>query len=125
MRTQRIGAALTATATFASNLTAINRIRAALIATAFGNATIDEPREVIYVEAEDRNTKIESSSRTVYVEKYTNMVAVTSDGTRKVSVAESSRSYQLGKDDRSIPIDAEDRDVLVPATRPESLLKND
>jgi hypothetical protein len=117
---------------------------------------IDEPREIIYVESDDRKATVElGDERKAFIKKHDRYAAVppNSDRTATVDTTEvskaisrdalegfrgaffwfvelpmirsSSRSYQIDDDDRFVSIDAADRDALVPATRPESLLRND
>ena len=111
-------AALTASATTNSSAKSFTKISAALTATFYADAMLDELREVIYVEADDRTAVVDYPSRKAFVENYINKAVVISDGTRKASVVTSSRSYQIGEDDRSISIVADDRDAPVPAQSP-------
>lgn len=154
--TKKLNAAssLTATATPSGALIANRRMQAALTIISFRDGMIDEPREIIYVESDDRKATVElGDERKAFIKKHDRYAAVppNSDRTATVDTTEvsraisrdalegfrgaffwfvelpmirsSSRSYQIDDDDRFVSIDAADRDALVPATRPESLLK--
>lgn len=152
-KTLNAASSLTAIALPAAALSANRRMQAALAVVAYREALIDEPREIIYVEADNRKASVESVYRKAYINEYDRYASVPaySDRTAKVETTEvsqaisrdalddfrglffwfielplvrsSSRSYQIVDDDRSVSVEAEDRDALVPATRPESLLK--
>jgi hypothetical protein len=153
-KTLNAAASITAIAAPTASMTATRKIQAALSVVAYRDGMIDEPREIVYVAADDRKAAVQidrnrkadigkhdryagvpaNSDRTATVETTEVGQAISRDaleGFRGLffwfvdlpMIRSSSRSYPIGEDDRSISVDAEDRDALVPATRPESLLK--
>jgi len=152
-KTRNAQAATIVTAILDAEAAAKKGMQAALTVVAYRDGMIDEPREIVYVQADDRNAAVETVDRKVYIQDYDRYAEVPSYSDRTVMVdtteisqaisrdaldgfrglffwfvelpmiRSSSRSYPIGDDYRSVSVDAEDRDALVPATRPESLLK--
>jgi hypothetical protein len=144
IRNARVAASITAIAVPAASMTATRNIRADLLVVAYREGMIDEPREIVYVAADDRKAAVQiDRNRKAHIGRHDRYAGVPANSDRTATVETTEVGQAISRDalegfrglffwfidlpmirssSRSYPIGEDDRSISVEAEDRDALV---